>query len=110
MVKIISDEIKAKKYIDVVKKAFEVYKMSEAFDMKDRFSNKNMKRMLKLIEDNSLEYGNHLQNTIIREHLMGGKSIGEIADSEGYSCAHIYGVRNKIFKDFAAILFEVIIL
>lgn len=110
MVRIINDEAKAKKYIDVVKKAFEVYKISETFNIKNRFSNKNMIKMLKLIEENSLEYGNHLQNTIIKDHLLGGKSIGEIADEEGYSCAHIYGVRHKIYKDFAAILFEVIII
>lgn len=110
MVKIINDEFKAKKYMDVVKKAFDMYKISSSFKIEDTFEDKNVKNLMKLIEENSNHYGTDVHASIIKENLLGNKTMSEIAKDNGFSVTYVYGLRKKILKDFASILFEVIII
>ena len=110
MVKIVREEKEAKKYIGDVKKLFEIYKISNEFDIRDKYETKRMTKVLKQIESNSKSYGNELQTKILKENLLGTKSLSEIASETTYSVARIYGIRQKILKEFATIIFEVILI
>ena len=110
MVKVVRDEKEAKKYIEEVKKFFEIYKISDEFNIRNIYETKRMKKVLKQIESNSKNYGNELQTKILKENLLGEKKLSEIAEETTYSVARIYGIRQKILKEFATIIFEVIII
>lgn len=109
MVRIIREEQTAKKYIEEVKRLFDTYKISARFDIKDNYRSKRMSKVLKQIEDNSKNFGGELQTKILKENLLGDKSLSDIAREEQYSLAHMYSLRQKILKEFATIIFEVIL-
>lgn len=110
MLKIITDKTQGKKYIESVKKAFDVYKLSEKMKVPETNNSKRILEVIKCISESKEGYNDDLKRRIVKEHLLGDKSVEEIADDMGYSETHIYNTRTGILKDFATLLYEVIIL
>ena len=109
MVKIIREEEAVKKYLEDVKKIFDIYRMSDQFELKDSYKNKRIKKVFKKIEENSVDFGGEIQTKILKENLLGNRSLKDIATEIQYSPAHLYTVRQKILKEFVTIIFEVIL-
>ena len=51
-----------------------------------------------------------LKGKILREHILEDKNLEDIAIETRYSVSYIYAQKLKILKEFAAMVFEVIIL
>ena len=110
MLKIITDRTQSKKYIESVKKAFEMYKLSERLQLPEKYNSKRIKEVLKCINESKENYTEDLKKIIVKDNLLGDKSVEKIADEMGYSITYIYNVRLSVLKDFATLLYEVIVL
>ena len=110
MLKIIMDKTQGKKYIESVKKAFDIYKLSEKMKVPENCSSKRIMDVLNCINESKESYTDDLKRIIVKEHLLGDKSVEEIACDMGYSTTYIYNIRTGVLKDFATLLYEVIVL
>lgn len=110
MVKIIRSESEAKKYINDTKKIFEMYSSAKSFDIEKDFTDKKFIKMIEKIKENEKIMCSELKLKILKENLLGNRSLADIAAESMYSVAHIYNLRQKILKEFAMILFEVILI
>ena len=110
MIKIIRDEKEIKKYIKDISCTFQLYKSSIKFGILDKFENKAFKELIEHIKLNDDYKKETLKGKILYENILGDKTLTEIAGENMYSVAHIYNLKNKILKEFAAITFEVILL
>ena len=110
MIKIIKDEETIKEYIENVEKIFKFYKLSDDFGVRENYKNKKIKKLFKKIEENSSDFGGELQTKILRENLLGDVSLNVIAKEMDYSTSHLYTIRQKMLKEFASIIFEVILI
>ena len=54
---------------------------------------------MKLIEENSEHYGTDIHTSIIKENLLGNKTMIDIARDSGFSITYVYGIRKKILNN-----------
>ncbi len=110
MIKIVGEELEIKKYVRAIKELFSLYKSLNGKEDNPLFSNKQFKSLLKTAFANPLYNEDTLKGKILRENILGDKSLTLIAEETMYSVAHIYAIKQKIFKEFASVTFGVIIL
>ena len=110
MYKIIRSEKEAREYINAIGKMLKLFKMSEKFGVDNNLSNMQLKKVIDNIDKDEEYAGNSLKGKILREYILGEKSALLLAEEENYSIAHIYGTKQKILKEIAALVFEVIII
>lgn len=109
MIKIIRESQETKKYLEDVKKIFEIYNISKMFKMEKDFDDYRISKIINQIEEVEYPEGEHLKTQILREHILGNKTLSEIALENNFSVTHVYSLKSKILKEFAALFFEVII-
>lgn len=110
MIKIIGEETEIKRYLKAVKELFLLYKSLNEGEESPLFSDKQFKNLLKTAFKNPGYGEDTLKGRILRENILGDKSLSLIAAENGYSVAHIYALKQKIYKEFASVTFGVIIL
>ena len=110
MIKIVGEEMEIKKYTKAVKELFVLYKSLNDGEDSPLFSDKQFKTLLKTAFANPVYAKDTLKGKILRESILGNKSLTLIAEETMYSVAHIYAVKQKIYKEFASVTFGVIIL
>ena len=110
MIKIIGEETEVKKYVKAVKELFSLYKSLNEDEGSPLFSGKQFKNLLKTAFKNPNYKDDTLKGKILKENILGNKSLTALAEENGYSVAHIYTVKQKIYKEFASVTFGVIIL
>ena len=110
MIKIIGEETEIKKYIKAVKELFSLYKSLNEGEDSPLFSDKQFKNLLNTAFKNPNYKEDTLKGKILRENILGEKPLTVIADENGYSVAHIYALKQKLYKEFASVTFGVIIL
>lgn len=110
MITIVSDKKEVEKYIKSTGKLFELYRTATKFQTVENFSNSKFKLVMKNIEKNEDYNPDTLKGKILRENMIGDKSLTDIANECVYSVAHIYNLKQKILREFAAVVFEVIII
>ena len=110
MITIIKEEKEAKTYIQAIKKLFEVYRISKRFNMEEKITNSGFKHLVdSAVRDSEYEITT-IKGKILKENLLGDKTLTTIAEETMYSVAHVYGIKQKLLKEFATMTFGVIIL
>ncbi len=110
MINIVKDEKEIKTYIEGTRKLFELYRITLKYDMGETIFEKKftdiVKKALKT-EDYSIDT---VKGKILKENLLGDRTLSSISNETNYSVAHIYFIKQKILKEFAALTFEVVLL
>lgn len=110
MINIVKDQNEIKTYIEGTRKLFELYRLTLKYDLGETIFEKKftdiVKKSLKT-EDYSLDT---VKGKILQENLLGDRTLSSISNETNYSVAHIYFLKQKILKEFAALTFEVILL
>lgn len=110
MISIVSEKKEVEKYLKCTGRLFELYKTATKFQTVREFSNSKFKLVMDNLNKNKDYNPDTLKGKILRENMIGDKTLTEIADECAYSVAHIYNLKQKILREFAAVVFEVIII
>ena len=110
MINIIRSEKEVREYILGIKKLFELYKVTDKFNMRENALNSKLKHIISNLDKNEDYNKETLKGKILREHILEDKNLEDIAIETRYSVSYIYAQKLKILKEFAAMVFEVIIL
>lgn len=109
MIKIVRGSKETKKYLEDVKKIFEIYNISKMFNMEKDFDNYKINKIINQIEEAKYPESERIKNQVLKEHILGNKTLTQIAFDNNFSVSYIYSVKIKILKEFAALFFEVVI-
>lgn len=110
MINIVKDQKEIKTYIDGTRKLFDMYRLTLKYNLEETVYEKNFNDIVKKAltsEDYSLDT---VKGKILRDNLLGDRTLSSISNETNYSVAHIYFIKQKILKEFAALAFEVILL
>ena len=110
MINIVKDQKEIKTYIEGTRRMFEMYRLTLKYNMEETIYEKKFIDIVK----NSLKSEDYARDTvkgkILRENLLGDRTLSSISNETNYSVAHIYFIKQKILKEFATLAFEVILL
>lgn len=110
MINIVKDEKEIKTYIEGTRKLFELYRITLKYDMGETIFEKKFTDIVKkalTTDDYSIDT---VKGKILRDNLLGDRTLSSISNETNYSVAHIYFIKHKILKEFAALTFEVVLL
>ncbi len=110
MINIVKDQKEIKTYIEGTRKLFEMYRLTLKYNLGETIFEKKFTDIVKMSlksEDYSIDT---VKGKILKENLLGDRTLSSISNETNYSVAHIYFLKQKILKEFAALTFEVILL
>ena len=110
MISIVSEKKEAQKYIKSIDGFFDLYKSATKFNAQKNLYSSKFKTIVDNLNSNSDYKKDTLKGKILRENMLGDKTLTLIAAENAYSVAHVYNLKQKILREFAAIVFEVIII
>ena len=110
MISIVSEKNEVQKYMKSIGKFFDLYKSATKFDTQRSLHSNKFKTIVDNLNNNSDYKKDTLKGKILRENMLGDKTLSLIATENAYSVAHVYNLKQKILREFAAIVFEVIII
>lgn len=109
MINIIDNKNDAKKYTDAIAALFRLYRINGEVCGDVREAD-GFYKIVNKVKADSLYQNEPLKKEIVKAHMLSGEPLVHLAERMSFSTSYVYSVHHSIIKDFAMLIFKVIIL
>ena len=110
MIKIIDKKSEGKKYTDAIAALFRIYRINGELSETEEETIKEFSKIVTAIKSDNLYKEDCLKKEIVKAHLLQGEPLNLLAERLCYSTSYVYSTHQAIIKDFAMLIFKVVIL